>query len=68
MQTYRVHCLSGEQIVETGEYEARDDSEAVILFHLRGEKTDCELFCGERLVAKIPEGGMPIWVARFPTD
>ncbi len=68
MQTYRVHCLSGDQIVETGEYIAKDDSEAVTLFHLRGERTDCELWCRERLVAKIPKGSMPILVARIARD
>jgi hypothetical protein len=35
IQTYRVHCLSSEQIVKTCKYEARDDPEAVILLSLR---------------------------------
>lgn len=66
METYRVDCLSGSEVVETDQYEARDDIEALILFNLRGETTDCELWCGIRLVARVPNGGRPILASESP--
>lgn len=44
---------------EMHEIEADSDSEALALMGLRGEKSDCELWCGDRLVARVPRGSNP---------
>lgn len=53
---YRSYCLNGTKVVESDEYDAEDDAEALALFALRREKHDCELWCGDRKVATIPPG------------
>jgi hypothetical protein len=57
MIQYRLHCIAGGTIRETTHFQASDDAEALALVGLRGETTDCELWCGERRVAVIPTGG-----------
>ncbi len=60
MATYRSYCLDGARVIESAEYEGDDDAEALELFALRGEKSDCELWCGDRKVATIAKGTEPI--------
>jgi|GEM_PF-6408546 len=54
MANYRVLCLERGRVAERSDYIAEDDGEALALFVLRRETADCELWCGERLVAAIP--------------
>ena len=56
MQTYSIQCLSGDEIVETGEYEAKDDSEAIILFHLRREKNRLRIMVRRAPSRQNPKG------------
>lgn len=59
MPRYRVLCFEGPTIAERAEFEAEDDDEALVLFALRGETTDCEIWQGDRKVAVIPRGTTP---------
>ena len=62
MAIYRVICLDSGRIVERCQYEADSDSEALRLFDLRQESTDCELWRGTTRIALIPKGCRPILV------
>lgn len=59
MPSYRVLCLEGSKIAERSDFEVEDDDEALVLFALRGEKADCEIWHGDRKVAMIPKGANP---------
>ena len=61
MVTYRIFGLEGGAPFERLEYDADDDAEALALFGLRGEKEDCNLYCGVRKVATIMRGNIPRW-------
>jgi hypothetical protein len=67
MAIYRLFCLDDGHVVERADYCADDDSEALALFTLRGELTDCELWFGNRLVATIPAGQSPKLAATAPS-
>jgi len=60
MPIYRSYCLDVARVIESAEYEAADDADALRLFAKRGDKHDCELWCGDRKVATIPSGSAPI--------
>ncbi len=62
MATYRVYCMNGEEIAEVSEMDAEDDKEALALLAIRGEKSDCELWQGGRLVATVKRGQNPLWI------
>ena len=62
MAIYRLLSIANQRVFDRVEYQAEDDTEALALFAIRGETTDCELWCGERRVATIPRGADPILV------
>lgn len=61
MVRYRIHCLDSD--VEDEIFDAVEDTEALELVRLRQVPVDCELSCGPRLVAILPNlpkhGGPP---------
>ncbi len=61
MATYRVCCIYDDEMAEVSEFDAEDDKEALALLAIRGEKTDCELWQGGRLVATVKRGANPLW-------
>jgi hypothetical protein len=68
MPLYRILCLDGGRIVESLNLDADDDKEAVALLMLRGEKTDCELWCGQRQVARLLKSNPIGPAARSPAN
>jgi hypothetical protein len=52
--SYRLYCLKDGRIITTALFEAEDDVAAIEAAHARGNHTDCELWCDNRLVAFIP--------------
>lgn len=60
MPAYQLLCFERGRVVERLVFDAEDDAEALALFVLRNEQTDCELWCGDRLVARIPKGHAPM--------
>ena len=66
MARYFVFCMDGERILERFDFEAEDDAEAVALLALRRERAECDLWCGDRLVAIIPKGENPFFIDRSP--
>ena len=64
MATYRVVCIEQGRTIEQSSFVAEDDAEALALFSLRHEVTDCEIWCGERLVARLPRGELPVLLKR----
>ncbi|KKC27738.1 hypothetical protein [Sphingomonas sp. SRS2] len=56
--------MDGDAIVDRFDFEAEDDSEALALLALRREKLECDLWCGDRLVATIPSGANPVLAGR----
>jgi hypothetical protein len=59
MSMYRVFCRKGNLVAEPSNFDAEDDSEALMLFVIRGETPDSELWCGRRQVAPIPTASDP---------
>src|SRR4051794_11595522 len=62
MATYQLLCLEAGRVVERSAIDADSDAEALTLPALQAEKTDCELWNGERLVATISRGADPRFV------
>lgn len=60
MIEYRLYCIVSGTIKETTLFNANDHEEALGLVGLRGETTDCELWCGDRRVAFLPSGCEPV--------
>ena len=54
--TYTLNCSAGSQIVSGTQIEAANDSKAIKAAMLRSETENCELWSGERLVAKRVDG------------
>ena len=54
METYRLYCLDGVGKVASAEWiEADDDDAAIATAEAIGKGRSCELWQGERLVARI---------------
>jgi len=64
MARYFIFCMDGETILDQFDFEADDDAEALALLRLRREKVECDLWCGDRLVATIPKGTNPSRIDR----
>jgi len=47
-------------VTPAADFEAADDDEALELVKSRNDKTDCDLWCGKRPVAFLPQGKAPI--------
>jgi len=59
MVVYTLLCIEDGRVIERSGIEADCDEEALALLSLHGEKTDCELWCGERKVAAVARGSDP---------
>lgn len=60
MPMYRLYCLHKGRITKGDWLEAEDDSLAIAAAREQNPDVDCELWLGERLIARIPAGGDPI--------
>lgn len=61
MPTYTVICFRGNEVTDRSVFDAEDDAEARALLVVRGERADCELWCGERKVGSIRQGEDPVF-------
>jgi hypothetical protein len=53
-QTYRVYCFDGAAMTLTGNLiEAATDAEAIAIVEAQGFGSKCEVWSGERLVARL---------------
>lgn len=64
MHNYVILCLCGRDVVASFDVEADSDQEALALLALHGEKADCVLWDGEKLLATVMRGYEPLWVAQ----
>jgi hypothetical protein len=55
MPNYRLYCLNGANKISRAEWiDAKSDDDAIVIAQSRGNPVDCELWLGNRLVARIP--------------
>ena len=53
-RTYRIYCFDGERMTLTGDLiQASSDAEAIATAQEQGFGSKCEIWDGERLVAKL---------------
>ena len=55
-RTYRIYCYDHRQKIVSADWlDARDDEAAVAEATAKGFGSQCEIWNGERMVAKLPE-------------
>ena len=55
MPEYRLYCLDGIGKITAAEWiDATGDAEAIMIARALKKDVACELWCGSRLIAKIP--------------
>ena len=61
MSGYKLYCIDGAGKISAAPeiIEAKNDGEALILARAKKLGVPCELWAGNRLVAKIPANGAP---------
>ena len=60
--SYRLYCLDNGSIMKGDWIEAADDSGARDKVRLHHPDVDCELWLGDRFVAKVPAGCPPVLI------
>lgn len=59
---YRLYCLRNGRITKGIWLEADNESEAVAAASAQNSDSNCEVWLGQRLIARIPAGGTPIFI------
>lgn len=58
MPDYRLYCLDGANKITRAEWiDAKSDEDAIMIARSLKKTVPCELWCGTRLIARIPAFG-----------
>jgi hypothetical protein len=62
MPMYRLYCLHKGRITKGDWLEADDEPQAIEAARAQHPESDCEVWLGNRLIARIPAGGSPTMI------